>query len=113
MESKTGIKEQVSKALNSSGKIGTVETPAFFTERTMQRLKASEKDNNRFPSGAWLKMAAIVLLAVVNLYTIFYISGSSKQSSQAAMQATLKDFVNEYQPADSTIVTIENNLDNE
>lgn len=113
MDTKFGIDDQVNDALHGAGKVGRVESPPFFTDRTMQKIKSSEKESNRTFYGSILKIAAIIVLAMVNLYTIYYIAGNSKKESQIVQQATLKDFINEYQPTDSTVVTIENNLNNE
>ncbi len=113
MKEKSAIEEQVDRCLKSIRNSSRVETPPFFAERTMRRMREQTNRNKRLGVGAILKIAAIIVLAVVNLYTIFYISGGSKQEMNGANSAAAKEFVKEYQPNDSTVVTIENNLNDE
>jgi hypothetical protein len=110
MKRNTQIEHQVDEALNSAKRIQEVEAPAFFTDRTMNRIKSMHSGNHSFSSLAWLKIAAIIVLAVVNLYTIAHIFGGVGQEINPPGQATIKDLVNEYQPSDSTEVTIENKI---
>jgi hypothetical protein len=113
-EKDAGLKALVDKAMHSAGKTGKAELPAFFTDRTMLRIRGMEHHrSNENKTLAWLKAAAVILLVAANMYTLYYIAGTDRRQTQAAGNATLNDFVNEYHPSDSTVVTIENNLNDE
>lgn len=108
MEQKPGIERKVNETLNSAKSIKPVEVPAFFTEKTVSKLRASIKEESSFSYTGLLKIAAIVMLLIANAYTINYILNPKQES--AANMVTVKDLVNEYQTGDATEVTVEENL---
>ncbi|HXB12049.1 MAG TPA: hypothetical protein VNZ45_08700 [Bacteroidia bacterium] len=111
MEKIPNIEDQVNEALSSAKKVQPVEVPAFFTDRTVNRLKASAKEGYTFSPTVLLKIAAVILLVCVNVYTIKYVLSGSKQDT--AVTPSVKDIVNEYQPNDTIELTIETRISNE
>jgi hypothetical protein len=112
METGPNIEDQINEALNSVKKVQPVEAPAFFTDKTVNRLKASAKEGYSFSPAGLLKIAAVIILVCVNAYTIKYVLSGSKQDASVA-NPTVKDIVNEYQPNDTIELTIETKINNE
>ncbi len=112
MEKIPNIEDQINEALNSVKKIQPVEAPAFFTDRTVNRLKASAKEGYTFSPAGFLKIASVIVLVCVNVYTIKYVLSGSKQDA-ATVTPSVKDIVNEYQPNDTIELTIETRINNE
>jgi hypothetical protein len=112
MERRPNIEDQINEALNSVKKIQPVEAPAFFTDKTVNRLKASANEKYAFSASGLLKIAAVIVLVCVNVYTIKYVLTGSKPDA-AASAPTVRDMVNEYQPNDTIELTIETKLNNE
>ena len=112
MERKTDIEFKVNEALNSVKKVQRAEAPPFFTDKTMQRLH-TVNPNSAFSYSGLLKVAAIVVLLMVNVYTIKYILNTNQESTVNTNATSVKDVVNEYQPTDATELTFENKLANE
>src|ERR1700677_3123490 len=101
MERKQDIESKVNEALNSVKKVQRIEAPAFFTDKTMQKLHASQVQNTFSYSGLF-KIAAIVVLLMVNVYTIKYILNTNQESTVNTNATSVTDVVNEYQPSDAT-----------
>ena len=112
MERRPDIESQIDEALNSAKKIQPVEVPAFFTDKTVNKLRASANEGYSFSVAGLLKIAAILVLVCVNIYTIKYVLSGSKQDS-SQVTPTVRDIVNEYQPNDTIELTIETNINNE
>ena len=108
MERKHDIENLVSEALNSAKKINQVEVPAFFTDKTMNRIKAEKEHDYSFSPAGLLKIAAVLVLVIMNIYTIRYILNSSKQ--ETSVTATVSDLVNEYQPGDNSELTFDETI---
>lgn len=104
MERKHSIESRVNEALNSAKRINPVEAPAFFTDKTMNRLKAENERDYSFSSAGLLKIAAVLVLVIMNIYTIRYILNSSKQ------ETSVNDLVNEYQPSDNGELTFDETI---
>jgi len=111
MERKEEIKLQVDKILESVKGIKAVDAPAFFTEKTVSRLRASKSERTTFSYTSLLKIAAILVLLVVNTYTIRYILSTNQPDVATISTATVNDLVNEYQPSDANELTFEEKLD--
>jgi hypothetical protein len=109
MEPKPGIESKVNETLNSAKGINFVDVPAFFTEKTVNKLRTSIKEENSFSYSGLLKIAAILVLLIINTYTIKYIL-NPQQESVATSTATVNDLVNDYQPNDMSEVSFEENL---
>jgi hypothetical protein len=112
MERRPDIESQINEALNSAKKVQPIEVPAFFTDKTVNKLRASANEGYSFSAAGLLKIAAILVLVCVNVYTIKYVLSGSKQDA-AAGAATVRDLVNEYQPNDTIELTIETRINNE
>lgn len=111
MERKQDIETRVNNTLESVRSIKPVDAPAFFTEKTVSKLRASKKSDYTFTYTGLLKIAAVIVLLIINVYTIQFILGSSKQDNVAEnTTATVKDLVNDYQPNDSSELTFEERL---
>jgi hypothetical protein len=112
MERRPDIETQINEALNSAKKVQPVEMPAFFTDKTVNRLKASANERYTFSPAVLLKIAAVIVLVCVNVYTIKYVLSGTKQDA-AIGTPTVRDLVNEYQPNDTIELTIETKINNE
>lgn len=110
METKPNIEARINETLDSAKKLNQVDVPAFFTERTINRLRTSGQDKYAFSYTSVLKMAAAIILLVVNIYTIRYII-SPKQENVATTTASVKDLLNEYQPNDAGDLAFDQNFD--
>jgi hypothetical protein len=108
MDTKPVIEFKINETLNSAKKVNSVDVPAFFTEKTVNKLRASVKQEQSYSYKGLLKIAAIVVLLIANTYTVKYIL-SPKQDT-TTNQFTVKDLVNEYQPNDADDITFEENL---
>jgi hypothetical protein len=111
MERNPDIETKINEALESFKKLERVEAPPFFTDKTMQKLHSANRGASFSYSGL-LKIAAVVVLLAINVYTIQYIL-NTKQDNVANTTVTVKDVINEYQPNDGTELTFEENLQNE
>lgn len=111
MERKPDIETKINEALKSVKNVVPVEASAFFTDKTMQKLHTVERGYSLSYIGL-LKIAAVIVLLIVNVYTIQYIL-NTKQDSVSSATVTVKDVVNEYQPNDGTELTFEDNPTNE
>jgi len=108
MEQKPGIESKIHEVLNSVKSIKPVDVPIRFIDKTVNRLSDSVNEENRFSYGALLKIAAIVILLIANAYTIKFILNPKPESPNVTV--TVKDVVNEYQSADASELTFEENL---
>jgi hypothetical protein len=113
MEKKSNTEDRVNEALESAGKIMQVEVPAFFAERTLNRLRASENRKSVPLYPVLLKVAAVIALVALNTYTIQRITINSKQDVSISKIATVKDFASEYQSNDANALTLETNITHE
>ena len=116
MERKQGIEEQIDSVLGSAKQVKPVDTPFGFTDRAMQRIREQEnKDSAVLP--AFLKIAAILILAIVNSYTIVRIVNSPPQQTQeisVSAPANVNDLVSEYQANDfNEDILISNTVEHE
>ncbi|HTB07178.1 MAG TPA: hypothetical protein VK806_09520 [Bacteroidia bacterium] len=116
MERKQGIEDQIDSVLASARKINSVDAPSGFTERAMQRLNAL----NGIEFSIWpalLKIAAVVVLVVVNSYTAVYIINGPSQEQQeviAPESDNINDLVTEYQASDfNEDILTPNNIEHE
>jgi hypothetical protein len=111
METKLDIEEQINKALNSVKNMEPVELPFGFPDKVMNKLH-SRKDNVRslytFPS--LLKVAAMITIVLVNVYTLKLALTSSNSPLPAApgQYTSINDFVSDYgiNDANYEVVTI-------
>ena len=111
METKPNIEKQIDSVLESAKNIQPVDVPVGFTDRTMQRLTEEKKKNSSlYP--ALLRIAAIFILALVNIYTIDRIVNSPPQQ-QVSAPAGVNDLVSDYQVNDGTEITFEKTTSNE
>ena len=98
MKTKVDIEEQINKAFNSVKNIEPVELPFGFPDKVMNKLH-SRKDNVRslytFPS--LLKVAAMITIVLVNVYTLKLALTSNNPLPVASGQYTsINDFVSDY-----------------
>jgi hypothetical protein len=112
MERRPDIESQINETLNSAKKIKHVEAPAFFTDKTVNRLKAFANERYTFSPAVLLRIAAVLILVCINVYTIKYVLSGTKQDA-AIGTPTVRDLVNEYQPNDTIELTIETKINNE
>jgi hypothetical protein len=114
MERNPEIETKINETLNDVKKVERLEAPAFFTEKTIQRLHASKPESSFSYSGL-LKIAAIIVLLMVNAYTINYILSTNQDSTINinSTAASVTDVVNDYQPNDATELAFENKITNE
>jgi hypothetical protein len=100
MERKHGIEEQIDSILESAKKVQPVEVPFGFADRAMQRLREQKQEvTSIWP--AILKIAAVIILVVVNSYTVNYIINSpSQQPQEVSAPASVNDLVSDYQVSD-------------
>ena len=100
MERKPGIEEQIDSVIGSAKKVNPVDVPVGFTDRAIQRLQEQRgKDASIMP--ALLKIAAILIIAVVNVYTIERIvNNPAQQAQEISAPATVNDLVSDYQVND-------------
>ncbi len=103
------MESKVDQALEGVKKINQVEAPAFFTEKTLNRLRNPKEQRYSFTGMGILKIAAIIALLIVNVYTIQYIMGNNQEQA-TDRTLTVKDLVNDYQPSDATELTFEQKL---
>jgi hypothetical protein len=107
METNHNIEKEIDNTLNVAKKIAAVEAPAYFTEKTMQRISVARKET--FLSGyGLLKAAAIVILICLNVYTIKYVF-ESPEPPVPQVTASIDDLVNDYQVADINNDWLNNN----
>jgi hypothetical protein len=111
MQAKPDIESKIKEALESAKRIKTVDAPAFFTDKTVNRLRASAAEKQTFSYTGILKIAAVIMLLLVNVYTIRYVLNSRQPEVIAVNNATIKDFVSEYQPSDANELTFEEKID--
>lgn len=109
MTQKQDIESKIDQTLEVVKKISQVEAPAFFTEKTLNRLRNPKVQRFAFSGMPILKIAAIIVLLIVNVYTIQYIMGTNEESVTDST-ITVKDLVNDYQPNDATELTFEQKL---
>ena len=104
METKDYIEDQINRALNSVRNTEDVELPYGFSDKVINRLH-SKKDNVRslYSVPVFLKMAAMLVLIVVNAFTL-KLALSSQPTQNPAQYGTIKDFVNGYQINDGNDV---------
>ena len=108
MENKSNIESKINEVLETARKVQQVETPAFFTDKTLQRLRIAKKEEKNFSKMSLLRVAAVIVLLVINVYTIQYILSSKQQNLASTNTTTVQDLVNDYQPNDRTELTFEN-----
>jgi|GEM_PF-1357260 len=95
------IDKQVEDTLGVAKQIGSVNVPDGFTERTMQRINAV-KNEPLISVSALLKVAVVLVMVCVNIYTMRYLlnTPAEQQPASAVTSATMDDLVNDYQVAD-------------
>jgi hypothetical protein len=102
MERKQNIEEQIDSILGSAKKIQQVDVPFGFVDKAVQKLrKQQEVETSAWP--AILKIAAVVILVIVNSYTVSYIINSPSQETQeviAPESDNINALVTEYQASD-------------
>lgn len=111
METNRNIEKDIENALGVTSKITPVDVPAFFTERTMQRMRIA-KQEQRLSGFSILKVAVIVVLVCVNAYTISkLVSDSPAQTTDTTtnVSASMDDLVNDYQVTDASAYWLNNN----
>jgi hypothetical protein len=110
METRTNIEDQINRAFNSVKNIEPVELPFGFSDKVMSRVH-SERNNVRnlysFPS--LLKVAAMITIVLVNVYTLkLALSSNTSLPTTPAQYTSINDLVNEYgiNDANYELVTI-------
>lgn len=104
METRPDIEEQINRAFNSVKNTESVELPFGFADKVMNKIHANERGRvrNMYTISPLLKVAAMVVLIVVNVFTIKLALNSGSQPAQSPAQyGTIKDFVNNYQMNDA------------
>lgn len=110
METKPDIENQINKAFHSVKNLEPVELPFGFTDKVMNKLHA-EKNNVRslFALSPMLKIAAMITIILVNIYTLnLELSSNTPPPSTTAQYAGINDFVSYYAINDANyeLVTI-------
>lgn len=96
METKPNIEDLINKALSSVKNTEPVELPFGFSDRVMNKLHAKENNvRSLYTISPLLKAAAMVVLILVNVFTL-KLALSSQPTQSPAQYATIKDFVNGY-----------------
>lgn len=108
METKPNIESKVNEVLNSAKKVNSVEVPSFFTDKTINKLHASVREEQSYSYIGLLKIAAMVVLLIANAFTVKYIL--SPRQENVTNTVTVKDLANEYQANDADDITFEENL---
>lgn len=110
MEIKPNIETRINETLDSAKKLNQVDVSPFFTEKTLGRLHTSAEEKFSFSYMGILKIAAAIILLIINIYTIRYII-SPKQDNVNATTASVKDLLKEYQPNDTGDLAFDKNID--
>jgi hypothetical protein len=96
METKPDIEDQINAALQSAKNIQPVELPYGFSERVVSRLQRKDNVRSLYTLSPLLKVAAIFILILINVFTL-RLALSPQPVQSPAQYVTIKDFVNEYQ----------------
>lgn len=108
METNMDTEDQINRALYSVKNTELVELPYGFADKVINKLHAS-KDNVRslYAIPPLLKVAAMIVLVLVNVFTLKLAFSSQPVQSNSAQYVTIKDFVSDYQiDANDELVTI-------
>jgi hypothetical protein len=111
METKLNIEDQINKALDSIKNIEPVELPFGFSDKVMNKLN-SEKNNVRslYSFSPMLKVAAMITIVLVNVYTLkLALNSNTPLPSAPAQYTSINDFVNEYGINDANYELVTNN----
>lgn len=101
METNPNIKEQVNKALESVKNVQSIELPYDFADRVVSNLHTKENNaTSLYTLSPLLKVAAVVILIIVNMFTL-RLALSPQAAQSPAKYVTIKDFVNGYQINDT------------
>ena len=96
METKPNIEDQINAALQSAKNIQPVELPFGFSDKVVNKLEAKDNVRKLYTVSPLLKMAAMFIIILINIFTL-RLALSPQQTQSPAQYATIKDFVSEYQ----------------
>jgi hypothetical protein len=105
METKPDRNLKVEKTLESAKRVQLTELPFGFEDRIINKLRGAEKQKDTVLYTTLLKVAAIVILLTVNIYTVKYFVNPNQPNTKN--NPTISDFINDIQPNDSNEVTFE------
>ncbi len=108
METNQNIEKAIESTLGAAKNINSVDVPAFYADRTMQRISAV-KNEPFLSASVLLKAAAVLVLVCLNAYTIKYVFETPAQQTPVVATATIDDLVNDYQVADISNDWLNNN----
>lgn len=107
METNNNIENTIESVLNVAKNIRPVEPPLLFTDKVMYRVSmenhpySSPKTTHKTLSNNFLwKVAAILVLMAVNLYTLSHILESPVEQ-QEPVNVSINDLVNDYSVSDA------------
>jgi hypothetical protein len=98
METNNNIEQEIENVLAAAKNVKPVDTPLLFTEKTMQRIH-TEKHEQGFSLYSVLKIAAVIVLVGLNVYTISRVLETPLQQSEP-VKISMDDLVNDYQVTD-------------
>jgi hypothetical protein len=108
METNPNIEKEIESTLGAAKSISSLDVPAFYADRTMQRISAV-KNEPFLSASVLLKAAAVLILICLNAYTIKYVFETPVQQTPIVANATIDDLVNDYQVADIGTDWLNNN----
>ncbi len=98
METNNNIERDIEKVLDAAKNIKQVDLPISFTEKAMQRI-SSAKPTPVVSAYFLLKVAAILILVGLNVYTISRLF-ESPVSQTEQVKVSMDDLVKDYQVTD-------------
>ncbi|HTA83607.1 MAG TPA: hypothetical protein VK783_11750 [Bacteroidia bacterium] len=98
METDNNIEKDIERVLAAAKNVKPVDAPLLFTEKTMQRIGA-ERQASRVSTYALLKVAAVLLLIGLNVYTISRVLETPLQQPEQ-VKVSMDDLVKDYQVTD-------------
>lgn len=98
METKINIEDQINRAFDSVKNIEPVELPFGFSDKVMNKLHAEKgKVRSLYSISPMLKVAAMITIVLVNVYTLkLAISSNTPLPPTPVQYTTINDFVNSY-----------------
>jgi len=97
METNNNIEKDIEKVFDAAKNIKQADLPMSFAEKTMQRIN-SAKPAPAVSAYLLLKVAAIIILVGLNVYTISRLLESPVQTE--AVKVSMDDLVKDYQVTD-------------
>lgn len=95
MERKTKIEDEVKKTMQVFDEIKNVESNPFLYTRIKSKLE-SKRETNKSSSKMVLLPAALLILILINIFTLFNTELPSNQDQTSISQQYLQELGNEY-----------------